>query len=455
MDVIERLNKRFGSWYEGLLGGGDKANEPLRPRDVLRRIVGAMEDARREGLDGQVYVPNAYTLQIAPQNDEERDYLRAFLNADELAVAVQNAADRHNYKTRGPLTFTVEEVAAPAVAGESRVKIVCRFDVSATPPVQSPPSPPSAVVEAAPVLAPLPPNNGGVRSGPSEQAPVNVKAPIQNPPLLDDRRLRGGTGAIPEDDEPGTVPVVRTQTLGSLTVRGGNGQLVDVFPLGPNGATMGRGKQAGNSIVLASDTMISKRHARIDLQSDRFVLRDENSTNGTFVVSEGVSGEVPVVSGGPGRVLRDGDQIRLGETTLLFRASDSANANAANTPSYSAPVSQPAYFAPQLPVSAQAPSGGPLVLIAGDGETFPLASEMTVGRSLTGDIVLIGNGVAYQHARLTNEGDTVAVEDLGAPGGTFVNGEKIPARFPVVLRVGDQIAFGEVLLHLEQKGRGF
>ena len=103
MDVIERLNKRFGTWYESLLGGGDKAGEPLRPRDILRRIISAMEDARREGLDGQVYVPNSYTLQVAPQNDDERDYLRAFLHADELAAAVQSAADRHGYKTRGPL----------------------------------------------------------------------------------------------------------------------------------------------------------------------------------------------------------------------------------------------------------------------------------------------------------------------------------------------------------------
>ncbi|MBC7806192.1 MAG: hypothetical protein H7145_08580, partial [Akkermansiaceae bacterium] len=84
MDLLEHLNRRFGSWYEGLFGGPDAVDSELRPKDILRRILGAMEDGRREGLDGQVYVPNAYTLRIAVASDAERDYLRAFLSAEEL-----------------------------------------------------------------------------------------------------------------------------------------------------------------------------------------------------------------------------------------------------------------------------------------------------------------------------------------------------------------------------------
>ena len=403
MDGIERLNKRFGNWYESLLGGNGNNSGLLRPRDILRRIISAMEDKRREGLDGHVYIPNVYTLQIAPQNDEERDYLRAFLDADDLASEVQNAAERHGYKIRGGLQFTVEEVPAPPL-GEGRVKIVCKFDTTAG--TQAP-----------------------VSSTPAAQAPFPAAGQ--------------GDKAFAED-EPGTVPALPAKTLASLIVRNETGQFVDAFPLGTSGAGIGRGKQAGNNIVLP-DSMVSKKHARIIRENDRFVLYDENSTNGTAVVSEGAEKEVPVVFGGPGRVLRNNDLIRLGETVLLFRANETA------APAYPAPVTA----APAAPAFAPQTGGGAYCLVAGDGETFALASEMTVGRSLTGDIMLIGNGVAYQHARITSTGGEVKVMDLESPGGTFINGEKIPPLSPVTLRLGDQVSFGEVLLRLEQKiGRG-
>src|SRR5436853_570383 len=110
MDVFERLNRRFGNWYEGLFGGSESRD--LRPRDVLRRILTAMEDARREGLDGNIYVPNLYTLRVAVHNQEERDYLRTFLSAEELAAAVMQVIEQHGYRLRGGLVFTVEEVPA-------------------------------------------------------------------------------------------------------------------------------------------------------------------------------------------------------------------------------------------------------------------------------------------------------------------------------------------------------
>jgi pSer/pThr/pTyr-binding forkhead associated (FHA) protein len=69
---------------------------------------------------------------------------------------------------------------------------------------------------------------------------------------------------------------------------------------------------------------------------------------------------------------------------------------------------------------------------------------------VTEDIVLNGNGVSSRHARLTQRGVAVYVEDLNTPSGTFVNGERIPANFPVALYNEDQVAFGEVLLRVER-----
>jgi pSer/pThr/pTyr-binding forkhead associated (FHA) protein len=391
MDVFERLNRKFGVWYEGLFGGGNDSRE-LRPRDILRRILAAMEDNRREGLDGQVYVPNVYTLQIAVDSDDERQYLRTFLDADELAVAVKRAADQHGYGVRGPLVFAIEEVPDSAAGARERVRIQCRFDAQ-----------PAAPARTAPVAS-------------------VVEMPHVAAAYADDG-----------DDDPGTVPAVPAATLASLVVRAADGRLHDVFPLTARGARVGRGRNVGNDIVLAADGMVSKSHARIVYDRGEFCLFDENSTNGTFVNGRRLRA-------GDAYTLQPGDEVKMGETVLLFRP--------ANVP-------PPAPSRGALPAGANVPldrvSRG-FRLVAGDGEAFVLASEMTVGRSLTGDIVLIGNGVAGQHARLSVRGDSVYLEDSGTPGGTFVNGERIPARFPVALYDGDQVGFGEVLLRLERMG---
>src|ERR1700726_4508531 len=75
MDLFEKFNRTFGSWYEGLFGGGDD----VRPKDILRRIIAALEDHRKEGFDNRIYVPNQYVLEINVHDEEEKEYLLSFL----------------------------------------------------------------------------------------------------------------------------------------------------------------------------------------------------------------------------------------------------------------------------------------------------------------------------------------------------------------------------------------
>ena len=387
MDVFEKLNRKFGAWYEGLFGGSSDGD--LRPRDILRRIVQALEDQRREGLDGQIYVPNHYVLHIAVADDDERQYVHAFLDADEMASAVRRYMDQHNYRTRGGLRFEINETAAPAHAadGESRVVVRCRFD--------------AAVPQETPGVEVVAPEDVGARHA--------APAPPARP--LDDY-----------DDEPGTVQAL---ALASLTVRQKDGHQ-EVYPLTTRPLQIGRSRQAGNDVLLAGDGMVSKQHARIAYQDGQFVLYDLGSTNGTFV------NDAPVEDS---RVLQPGDEVRLGETRLLFRTSNPR-------PS------------PPAPAPAPAVESAAARLVAGSGEMYPLASQMTVGRALTSDIALIGDGVAARHAQVSARGDQVFVEDLGTEGGTFVNGERIPPRFPVALYDGDTVSFGSVPLRLARGAAG-
>ncbi len=411
MDVIERLNRKFGAWYEGLFGAS--SDRDLRPRDILHRLITAMEDARREGLDGQVYVPNVYTLQIAVSDDDERDYLRTFLSAEDLNAAVQRAIDQHGYHVKGNLSFQIEEIASPPGIGNGeRVRIRPRFDTSVAPPE----SVPASVVTSEP------------------RSPVPV-SPRPAPKPKDDED---------DDYEPGTVAAMPAQVLASLIVRGSDGHLREVYPIGPQTTSIGRGRRSGNEIVLA-DGMVSKRHMALLFENDRFFVRDEGSTNGTFL--NGVR-----LSPGQARPLEPGDQILLGETTLIYRPTDEPSADGLR-----AKAATPASAVNAFRASVESP----LMLVTREGESHLLASDMTVGRSFTSDLVLVGEGVAGQHARLfrqpaPNSGgeERFYVEDLGTTGGTSVNNERIPARFPVALYENDEIAFGTVQLRFVRRGAG-
>jgi len=423
MDVFERLNRTFGAWYEGLFGGGSDESD-LRPRDILRRILRAMEDGRREGLDGQIYVPNQFILDIAVADEDERDYLRTFLDADELAAIVRRHIEQHGYRTRGGLRFEINEVSPSAAGGDAikrgRVDVRCRFDAS----IPERPAP-SVVEDPEKPVRPLLPNR---------------RAAVYTPPPAND--AADSHAGEDHDGDMGTVPAGAGAT-GSLTIRYGDGRPAEAVPLTAQGVQIGRSRQAANQVVIEGDGMVSKRHARIEVGvGGRWVVRDLGSTNGTYVNEE------PLVPGEE-RPLAPGDEIRVGATRLAFAPAASPILGAGTIP------------APQhAAAAAHAGNGGALLsvarrLVAENGNRFPLASEMIVGRTITSDLLLLDEGVAPQHARLTVRGDHVYVEDQNTQGGTWVNGERIPSGFPVVLYAGDSVRFGQgSLLRLEQIAAG-
>ena len=80
------------------------------------------------------------------------------------------------------------------------------------------------------------------------------------------------------------------------------------IPVGDKVVSIGR--DPSNDLVL-TDAMVSRRHAIMELKEGEYVLRDNNSSNGTLVNGD------RVVEGQP---LRDGDLIGIGSARILFRA---------------------------------------------------------------------------------------------------------------------------------------
>jgi pSer/pThr/pTyr-binding forkhead associated (FHA) protein len=80
-------------------------------------------------------------------------------------------------------------------------------------------------------------------------------------------------------------------------------------PVPATGVRIGRSSK--NDIRL-SDNLASRRHAQIEQRNSEFIITDVGSTNGTFVNQQLVHRHV----------LCDGDEIRIGNSRMCFRAID-------------------------------------------------------------------------------------------------------------------------------------
>lgn len=115
-------------------------------------------------------------------------------------------------------------------------------------------------------------------------------------------------------DDPKTMVMRRPTTpLAYLLIkdgprRGTSFSLSEVTNIGRNGQK--------NDIIIA-DEAVSGEHARVRYESDRdgYVYRDLDSTNGSWLVSANGRDRVEAP-----HVLKDGDEIEVGSTTLVFKA---------------------------------------------------------------------------------------------------------------------------------------
>ena len=110
------------------------------------------------------------------------------------------------------------------------------------------------------------------------------------------------------------------------------------------GQVLSIGRDPSNDLVL-SDSMVSRRHAVLERRDEKFVLRDNNSSNGTMVNGDRVYQE---------QTLQDGDLVSIGSSRMLFRADDSASEPLA-APPVPPPPAQP--MPPTEPVSPHQKNG--------------------------------------------------------------------------------------------------
>jgi len=101
----------------------------------------------------------------------------------------------------------------------------------------------------------------------------------------------------------GRWAVARLEVFGPLTA--------DVITLDGERLTVGSGEVA--DFVLAADRAVSRTHARLEQINGAWFISDLDSRNGTFVNTARLSTQ---------RMLKNGDEILIGRTRLVFRDPD-------------------------------------------------------------------------------------------------------------------------------------
>ncbi|MEP6756543.1 MAG: FhaA domain-containing protein [Chthonomonadales bacterium] len=394
MEILEKINRTFGGWYEGLFGTSDD----VRPKDVLRRILTTLEENRKEGFDSKVYVPNQYILEISVADPEEKEYLLSFLDRDELETVIRRYCQQNNFHIRGSLDFTIKEVEFNEAEPAEKVRVRCRYDSR---------------------LAAIKENTPAIEATPEEKREIEaVVQTFQMEPEED-----ATVSAVRyEDEDEGTVPAIG---LATLDIQFADGK-TSAISLTPKPFTIGRSAKLGNDLVVPDDGLISRRHARIEYEADgQFTLYDVQTTNGTKVNGRTIDNTA----------LKNGDEIVIGSVKIIFRQSADAAPVVAVKP---APV---------------ASGVGTPTLVLTDGSNdlkrFILGADSVVGRGITNDVVLDDRSIATRHVRFT-VGDDASIEVLAADHLTLLNGTPLESGDSRTIQPGDRIGIGTQTLRFER-----
>ena len=126
-----------------------------------------------------------------------------------------------------------------------------------------------------------------------------------------------GSATGPTHDATSAMPSVAASGFGHLVVREGPGAAYEVELRRPV-TVIGRATDAD---IRLTDQAVSRHHAEIRVADGTATVHDLQSTNGTTVNGVGVTTAA----------LADGDEVRLGETTLTYRDPAAATGRADST----------------------------------------------------------------------------------------------------------------------------
>lgn len=260
MNVLKKIEEKIQDLFEGSFGRAFKS--PVQPVELAHKLVKEMEDNKVISVS-RVYVPNEYTLYLAPEDGKQFESYEDHLKAD-LAAYVTESARREGY----------ELLSSPIVLIRTDEDLqIGEFGI-ATRMVSAPVN--GSATEAAVLHEP--------------QADIGQTV-VYRPGGAPD-----GTMSVSVDDarELGLAKEKIT-----LTTPDGIHEITKRVTL------IGRGQQAD---LRLQDPNISRRHAEIRQRGNDYLVVDLESTNGVEVNGKQVKS----------KVLQNGDIITLGTMRARF-----------------------------------------------------------------------------------------------------------------------------------------
>jgi hypothetical protein len=272
--VFDRVERGLERAVHGVFAKAFKSEvQPVEIASAMRR---AMDDRAATIGHGRTFVPNLFTIELAPTDFERLTGFSDMLT-DELVASAQEHAESQRYQPGGPIQVNFLS-KGDLETGVFRVRPGTAKG-AATPSPMSP-APPSPFGSSAASAPPVPPVAGVAAS--ATASPITSGEPA---------------AAARPRNHPAQRPW--------LEVDG------DHYPLLAAITILGRDNTAD---VILDDPGISRQHTEIRVTSDGPHLitniRDLGSTNGTFVNGERITSQR----------LADGDRVNVGRTVLIFRA---------------------------------------------------------------------------------------------------------------------------------------
>jgi Protein of unknown function (DUF3662)/FHA domain len=249
MSVLKSLENKIAGLVEGTFSRAFRSE--VRPVEIARKLAREMEEHKSFSVS-RTYAPNEYRVFLSPRDRERFAGYESALTAELAGYLLEHARrERLTLLSRPVIEFETDDRLGLGEFGiQTRV----------------------AQPEEEPVSVPEQAGSG--------RTMVYSGAERVSEPLEEQGRARAQTALLMVD--------------GRRVV------------LGPQGATIGRGRQAD---VVLNDPNVSRQHAEIRPRGGSWVITDLQSTNGSQVNGRRIDGP---------EVLRPGDEIELGASHITF-----------------------------------------------------------------------------------------------------------------------------------------
>ena len=250
MGIIEKFERLIGTLIEGFFRR--KIPKKIQPIEIGRALVASLEKNKQVSM-ARTYAPNHYVIYL---NGEDLAHIRcvAATLTDELKGVLRDKAERDKLSFVGDLELEFREDGSLTMGAPRIVSSFHEEEVSLM----------------------------------EEKSYTDLDTRIFH--ITSPKKLNNKAPAE-------TRLVVQSDGTSNRVI-----QMMD-------GLTVGRGPSCH---LRLQDGNVSRVHARFYRQKGAWIIRDNHSTNGTFVNEEPVTRSV----------LRHGDKIQVGTTILIFKERD-------------------------------------------------------------------------------------------------------------------------------------